>query len=151
MCIVLEVDVTFLPSTFLPSTLFCVSSASPALRTRLLSNSSFSLLKRVLLIYLFIFGCTGSSLLSAAISSCSERGLPPSCGVQASRCSGFSCCRAQALGSMGSVVAAPGLWSTGSGVGHVGLVVARRGILGIVKQQPDDEFWHCPLTTSFVL
>ena len=85
----------------------------------------FSFLKRVLLIYLFIFGCTGSSLLSVAISSCSERGLPPSCGVQASRCSGFSCCRAQALGSMGSIVVAPGLWSTGSGVGHVGLVVTR--------------------------
>ena len=27
---------------------------------------------------------------------------------------GFLCCRAQALGAVGSVVAAPGFWSTGS-------------------------------------
>ena len=30
-----------------------------------------------------------------------------SCSAQASQCDGFSCCRAQALGHMGSVVVAP--------------------------------------------
>ena len=42
--------------------------------------------------YLFIFGCTGSSLLL---------GLFSSCGAWASSCSGFSCCGAQALGLVG--------------------------------------------------
>ena len=37
-----------------------------------------------------------------------------SCGVRASHCSGFSCCRAQALGARASVVAARGLGSCGS-------------------------------------
>ena len=32
----------------------------------------------------------------------------------ASHCGGFPCCRAQALGAVGSVVATPGFWSTGS-------------------------------------
>ena len=42
-------------------------------------------------------------------SSCSERGLLSSCGVQAFHCSGFSCCRAQALGHAGSVALVHGL------------------------------------------
>jgi len=50
--------------------------------------------------YLFIFGCTGSSLLLELFSSC---------GAWASYCSGFSCCGARAPGhvdvSAGSVVA----------------------------------------------
>ena len=36
------------------------------------------------------------------------------CCAQASHCSGFSCCRAQALGARASGVVAHGLWSTGS-------------------------------------
>ena len=43
-------------------------------------------------IYLFVFGCTGSSLLCGLFSSCGERGLLSSCSVQASHYSGFSCC-----------------------------------------------------------
>ena len=39
-----------------------------------------------------------------------------SCGAQASHRSGFSCWRARALGRTVSVVAAPGLWSTGPAV-----------------------------------
>ena len=39
---------------------------------------------------------------------CCERAFS-SCGVQTSHCSGFSCCRARALGGMGSVVVAHGL------------------------------------------
>ena len=51
-----------------------------------------------------MFGCPGSLLLHGLLSSCSG---------QASHCSGFPCCGAQALGHIGSVVAAPRLWSTG--------------------------------------
>ena len=36
------------------------------------------------------------------------------CGVRASHCGGFSCCRAQALGAWASVVVAHGLSSCGS-------------------------------------
>ena len=53
-------------------------------------------------------------------SSCGKRGLLSSCIVQVSHCSGFSCCRAWALGYLGFSIAAPRLWSTGS------LVVAHR-------------------------
>ena len=56
------------------------------------------------LYYLFIFGCTGSSLLRGLFCS-----LLSSYGVWASHCSGFSCCGAQALGTQSSVVAACGL------------------------------------------
>ena len=64
------------------------------------------------LFYIFIFGFAGSSLLGRAFSSC---------GVQASHCGGFSCCRAWALGHKGSVVAVHGLpcsmWNLpGSGI-----------------------------------
>ena len=44
-----------------------------------------------------------------AFSSCSKWGLLSSCCAQASRCGGFSCVRAQALGVMGSVAVV--LWS----------------------------------------
>ena len=54
-----------------------------------------------LFIYLFVFGCAGSSLLHRLFSSCGEPGLLPSCGARASHCGGFSCCRAQALGTVG--------------------------------------------------
>ena len=52
----------------------------------------FSFFKKI---YLF-FGCTGSSLLTRAFSSCCKWGLLSSCGVH-TYCGGFSCCRAQAL------------------------------------------------------
>ena len=52
-------------------------------------------------IYLFIFGCAGSSLLRGPFSSCGEWGLVSSCGVQSSHCSGFSCWGAHALGRLG--------------------------------------------------
>ena len=64
-------------------------------------------------IYLFIFDCVGSSLLHELFSSCGEQGLNSSFGAQAFHCSVCSCCRAQALGLVGSV-AAPGIYSTGS-------------------------------------
>ena len=49
---------------------------------------------------LCIFGCAGSSLLPVGFSLVAESGLLSSC-VQASYCSGFSCCGARALGSTG--------------------------------------------------
>ena len=48
------------------------------------------------LFYLCIFGCAGSLLLCMGFS----------CSLWASPCSGFCCCRAEALGYMGSVVVA---------------------------------------------
>ena len=51
--------------------------------------------------YLFIFGCAGSSLPLRFFSSCSERRLLFSCSAQVSHRSGFSCGRAWALGHMG--------------------------------------------------
>ena len=53
-------------------------------------------------LFLFIFGCAGSSLL---LSSSGERGLLSSSGARASHCSGFSCCEAWALGARASVFA----------------------------------------------
>ncbi|XP_070244028.1 zinc finger protein 793 isoform X4 [Bos mutus] len=39
----------------------------------------------------------GLHCCARAFSSCNEWGLPSSCGVRASHCSGFSCCGAQGL------------------------------------------------------
>ena len=47
-------------------------------------------------------------------SSCAQRALLFCCGAQTSHCSGFSCCRARALGAGASVVVARGLSSCGS-------------------------------------
>ena len=63
-----------------------------------------------LIIFLFIFGCPGSSVLSRIFSTYGKWGLLSSCNVLASHCGGF-CCRAQA-----SVVAACRLSSCGSRV-----------------------------------
>ena len=60
----------------------------------------------------FIFGCARSSLLRGLVPSCGKRRLLSSCG--ASHCGGFSCCGARALGLAGFVIAAHGLYSTGS-------------------------------------
>ena len=54
-----------------------------------------------------IFDCAGSSFPSRLFSSWGEQGLLCR-STQAPHCSGFSCCRAQALGFMDSVVAVPG-------------------------------------------
>ena len=51
-------------------------------------------------IILFLFGWL--------FSNCSEQGLLSSCGARASHCSGFSCCRAQAVGLRASAAVAQG-------------------------------------------
>ena len=66
-----------------------------------------------LFIYLFIFGCVGSSLLHAGFLQLRRAGATLCCGARASHCSGFSC-GAQALGTRASVVVARGLSSCGS-------------------------------------
>ena len=57
-------------------------------------------------IYLFIFSCTGSSLLRTGFSLVAPSKWGPlcSCGAWVSHCGGFSCCGALALGHVGSVV-----------------------------------------------
>ena len=68
-----------------------------------------------LFIYLyFIFGCVGSSSLRAGFVSLRRAGATLRCRAQASRCGGFSCCGAQALGARASVVVARGLSNCGS-------------------------------------
>ena len=63
--------------------------------------------------FFFFFCCAGSLLLHRFFSSCSEWRLLSSCGVQASYCSGFSCCQAQTVGHTGFRVVARGLRSCG--------------------------------------
>ena len=48
-----------------------------------------------------------SSLPPRFFSRCRGQGLLSSCGARTSHCGGFSCCRALALGLVGSVAAAP--------------------------------------------
>ena len=64
--------------------------------------------------FFFFFVCVGSSLLRAGFLWLRRAGATLRCGVRASRCGGFSCCRAQALGAWASVVAARGLSSYGT-------------------------------------
>ena len=68
----------------------------------------------IYLFYLFIFGCTGSSLLHAGFLYLRRAGATLGCGARASHCGGFSCCKARALGTRASVVVARGLSSCGS-------------------------------------
>ena len=74
----------------------------------------FGFFKINLFIYLYIFGCIGSSLLRVGFLYLWQVGATLCCGVQASHCGGFSCCRAWALGTWASVVVAYGLSSCGS-------------------------------------
>ena len=51
-----------------------------------------------------------------AFSSCGQQELLSGCGVRAFHCSVFSCCRAWALGHVGSVVVALGLVAPACGI-----------------------------------
>ena len=66
------------------------------------------------LIYLFIFGCAGSSLLRTGFLQLQRAGATLRCGARASHCGGFSCCRARALGMRVSVIVAHRLSSCGA-------------------------------------
>ena len=67
---------------------------------------------RLPFIYLFL-AALGLRCCVQAFSSCGEREATLHCGVGASHCGGFSCCRARALSTHASVVAARGLSSCG--------------------------------------
>ena len=68
------------------------------------------------IIYLFL-AMVGFCCCMQPFSSCGERGLLSSCRTRASHCSGFSCCRAQALGAQAQQLCLSGLvapWHVGS-------------------------------------
>ena len=73
------------------------------------STSHFFFFNKFLFIYVFIFGCVGSSLLRAGFLELRREGTTLCCSARASHCGGFSCCRARALGPQASVVVAHGL------------------------------------------
>ena len=64
-------------------------------------------------IILFAFYCSGLPCCAGFSLVVASGGLLSSCGARVSRCSGFSCCRAWALGRVDSAVAVHGLQSTG--------------------------------------
>ena len=69
--------------------------------TGVCKNSLFFFLRKKRFVHVFFFGCGESSLLCAGCLQPQwvSRVCVSSCGAQASRCSGFSCCRAWALRS----------------------------------------------------
>ena len=97
-------------------------------------------------IYLFIFGCVRSSLLHTGFLWLKRVGATLRCGAQASHCSGFSCCRAWALGTRASVVMAHGLSSCGLRALERRLVVAH-GLRCSTACEifPDEGSNPCPL------
>ena len=58
---------------------------------------------------LFILAALGLGCCTRAFPGCGEWGLLSSCRARAPHCSGFSCCRARALGTWALVVVAHGL------------------------------------------
>ena len=64
-------------------------------------------------LYLFIYGCVGSSLLSTGFLQLRRVGATLHCHTLA-YCGGFSCCGAWALGAQASAAVAQGLSSCGS-------------------------------------
>ena len=71
--------------------------------------TDFENYRTVFKIILFIFGCAGSLLLCPDFLQLQGVGATVHCGAQATQ-TGFSCCRAWALGTR-----LQGLWLTGSG------------------------------------
>ena len=101
----------------------------------------------ILFIYLFIFGCVGSSLLHAGFSLVVASG-----GCSSLRCVGVSLqwlllLPSTALGAQASVVVAPGLSSCGSWALEAGSVVVAHGLSCSVACGifPDQGSNPCPL------
>ena len=65
-------------------------------------------------LFIFLFGCAGSSLLYSLFSSCVERGLLPSCGAWASHHGEWAQVEHRLKDTRASAVVAPGLYSAGS-------------------------------------
>ena len=99
--------------------------------------------------FLFFLAVLGPRCCTRAFSSCSERGLLSRCGVWASPCSGFPCCRAQALGGVGSVVVGHGFscsvaWKDLPGPGSEPVSPALAGgflTTGPLGRSPRSQFW----------
>ena len=72
---------------------------------RFFLNCTLLVLNFKIIMYLFIFGCAGSSLLQV-FSRCGGQGLLSSCNMQASHSNGLTCCGALALAARASVVVA---------------------------------------------
>ena len=68
----------------------------------------------ILFIYLFIFWLSWVFVAVRGLSLGARAGATLHCGVRASHCGGFFCCRARALGARASVVAARRLSSCGT-------------------------------------
>ena len=80
-----------------------------------ISSVYFFLSNFILSIYLFIFWlCWVFVALRGLSLQLRQAGASLCCIARASHCSGFSCCRAQALSTQASVVAAHGLRNCGS-------------------------------------
>ena len=107
-----------------------------------ISKSGYFIFFTNLFIYLFIFGCVGSSLLWAGFLQLRRAGATLSCGVCASHCGGFSLrstgsrhmgfsscgTQAQQLWLAGSRAQAQQLWHTGLVTPwHVGSSQTRAG------------------------
>ena len=84
------------------------------------------------------FGCGGSAV--HGLSLVWRVGAALHCGARASRCSGYSCCRAQALGTWASVVGAHGP-SGSRGLDRTGIPCIARQILN--HWTPGNPSIHC--------
>ena len=98
-------------------------------------GDGFRMIQAHHIVFIYLF----SAVLSLpcylqAFSSCREWSLFSSCSVQAPHCSGFSCCRARALGMCTSIV--------------VALRLSPSMACGIV---PDQELNLCPLHWQAIL
>ena len=65
-------------------------------------------------LFIYLFGCVGSSLLRAGFLQLQRAGATLHCGARASHCFDFSCCRAWVLGAWASVAVTHRLSSCGS-------------------------------------
>ena len=82
----------------------CIRDPDECIFHAFLDQESFFFL---ICIYLCIYDCALSWFLLRLLAGFSERGLLSSCGVRASHCGAFSCCRAWAPGHVGFSI-----WST---------------------------------------
>ena len=108
--------------TMAPSALSLVTWLKPAVYKDIYHSLYF-----FISLFIYLFGCTGFSLLCGLFFSCGKQGLLSSYGVWASHCGGFSRCRGFPGSSVGKESACnagdpssiPGLGrSAGEGIGY---------------------------------
>ena len=103
------------------------------------NKESFFFFINLFILFIFIFGCVGSSLLRVGFLQLQRAGATLHCGAWASHCGDLSRCGARAPGAQASAVVARGLQSAGSVVAHGLSCSATCGIL------PDQVSNPCPL------